>query len=318
MRPNFNRASARTSPLLTPRLSHQIPIAVAGQGGAALCAYTAGVFEAVLIDPRFKLVEAGGTSGTALNAVIASGANPRDSRHRLRRFWDMTGAAGNMAAFVPGPLRHLAGEQALRNIGYGLDMITFGMKKGDVHVSVNSATEMRVGAGLHPENIRSHVHEGTDVSRHHALASATLESMGGYQIGPKIHWDGVYTGENPSLEPFRLQTAVPMILITVDHERIIRNNDYPHIIYGPIHKQWEDFIAEDLRPTYKVALDRTRPGLGNDQIRRTPNTLLVEHLRELGLRDGRAMLERIAKDRAQGLHDRFDLLNSHKPAPQAA
>lgn len=68
------------------------PIVIANQGGAALNAFGWGALEAILLDPRFHIVGASGTSSGALNVVtLAEGlikGGPQQAIERLAEIWN--------------------------------------------------------------------------------------------------------------------------------------------------------------------------------------------------------------------------------------
>ncbi len=73
------------------------------QGGGALGAYQAGVYEA-LHAAGIEVDWAIGTSIGAINAAIIAGNAPADRIHRLRAFWERVEYGGWLDDFFPGPL----------------------------------------------------------------------------------------------------------------------------------------------------------------------------------------------------------------------
>jgi predicted acylesterase/phospholipase RssA len=67
------------------------PIVIANQGGAALNAFGWGALEAILLDPRFHIVGASGTSSGALNVVAMTEGLLKGDRHhavqRMNEIW---------------------------------------------------------------------------------------------------------------------------------------------------------------------------------------------------------------------------------------
>jgi NTE family protein len=71
------------------------------QGGGALGAYQAGVYQALIeggIEPDWVI----GTSIGAINGAIIAGNRPQDRLARLGQFWDMVTSAASFDAFLPG------------------------------------------------------------------------------------------------------------------------------------------------------------------------------------------------------------------------
>jgi NTE family protein len=91
------------------------------QGGGALGAYQAGVFEA-LIDARYPPTWVAGISIGAINAALICGNAPHQQLARLRKFWDTVSAAGPMAAWpaAAAPREVLNEASAARVVLFGV------------------------------------------------------------------------------------------------------------------------------------------------------------------------------------------------------
>src|SRR5579864_3630933 len=98
----------------THKLDHRPPfdcIALLLQGGGALGAYQAGVYEA-MAEANCELDWVAGISIGAINAAIIAGNPPAERVAKLRMFWDRVASSplGFDAKFESSPLRDLAGN----------------------------------------------------------------------------------------------------------------------------------------------------------------------------------------------------------------
>lgn len=103
-------AEGRRRVASAPRAPHHRRIALALQGGGALGAYQAGVFQA-LDEAGYRLDWLAGVSIGAVNAAIIAGNAPAHRVERLEEFWSLVSASGAwVEPPVPAPMREAFAE----------------------------------------------------------------------------------------------------------------------------------------------------------------------------------------------------------------
>lgn len=218
-------------------------INLALQGGGAHGAFSWGVLDRLLEDPRIELEALTGASAGAMNAVaLAAGfadGDREEARASLRRFW--TGVLGEARN---SPLRRTPIEAMLG--GWNLDtsplfvmfdlvtrvaspydfnplninplrdlvaeLIDFDrVRKSKIEVFI-SATNVETG--------RSHVWDKKDLTADHVMASACLPFLfQAVEIDGVPYWDGGYTG-NPALWPlFETCASDDVVLVQINPVR---------------------------------------------------------------------------------------------------
>jgi NTE family protein len=223
------------------RPSRPVPIDLALQGGGSHGAFTWGVLDALLEDPRLRLDGLSGTSAGALNAgVLATGfadGGAEGARAALRAFWlDVSGAHGCFGA--PGaapPVDDLERFNLDRNpfyfwVNQWLKLFTpaqlnpFGLnrlrevaqrhvreealRRGPLKLFITATT---VSTGQ-PE-----VFQGERLSLDALLASACLPQLfSPVLIDGIAYWDGGYSG-NPALWPLIYGTPTrDLVLVSIN------------------------------------------------------------------------------------------------------
>ena len=233
------------SPTLSPRQRGRAPAATAQpvtlalQGGGALGAFSWGVLDRLLEEPRLRIAVASGASAGAMNAAmlvqgLATGG-PREgaaeARRLLEAFWrrvavaagspDLDGAAWLRPFFgvfgtVADALRHAAkelpparlaplGPNPLRGVLNGLlDPSVFG--QAGAPTLVVSATRVRTG--------EARLFWDAEVTADVLLASACLPQVfPPVEIEGEAYWDGGYAS-NPPLRPL-IEAGAPADVILV-------------------------------------------------------------------------------------------------------
>jgi len=213
--PGSTRASADADP---------VAVDLALQGGGAHGAFTWGVLDRLLEEPRICIDGISGTSAGAMNAaVLASGfarGGAHGARHALADFWRRVSDGALLSPLKRGPLDIVLGRWTLDyspaflaldmasrvfspydlnpaawNPLHGIlsESIDFGrLAASPVKVFV-TATCVRTG--------RPRIFRNADVSADALLASACLPHLfQAIEIDGEAYWDGGYSG-NPTISP---------------------------------------------------------------------------------------------------------------------
>ncbi len=200
-------------------------IELALQGGGAHGAFTWGVLDCLLADPRIRIEGVCGTSAGAMNAVVMADGMDRagepGAREALRRFWE---AVANAALFSPlqrTPLDRLMGRWTLDySPGYLLfDLMARQISPYDVNpLGLNPLREL-IARRVNFDNVRecagiklfvaaTNVRTGKqkifrreELTADMVMASACLPFLyHAVEIAGEAYWDGGYMG-NPALFP---------------------------------------------------------------------------------------------------------------------
>jgi NTE family protein len=223
------------------------PVTLALQGGGALGAFSWGVLDRLLQEPRLRIAVVSGASAGAMNAaMLAQGlptGGPTEAKRLLEAFWrrvavaagspDLDGATWLGPFFgVFGPvaeaLRHAAkelppsrlaplGPNPLRGVLDGLlDPSAFGAEGAPTLVV--SATRVRTG--------EARLFWDAEVTADVLLASACLPQIfPPVEIEGELYWDGGYAS-NPPLRPL-IEAGAPADVVLVPTAPLERP-DPPH------------------------------------------------------------------------------------------
>ena len=211
-----------------------VRLAMALQGGGSHGAFTWGVLDRLLQEPRFEIVGISGTSAGAMNgAVLADGlrrGGAAEARKALARYWDDVGRLSGYAppAALGAPrtwslehnplflwldvLSRIWSPYQTNPFNYNplrplLERIDFDGLRRDPRAARVFICATNVRTGLR------HVFENEDLSADVLLASAALPQV--YQaveIDGEHYWDGGYTG-NPALAPLYLGTQASDLIV---------------------------------------------------------------------------------------------------------
>lgn len=222
-------------------------IDLALQGGGSHGAFTWGVLDRLLDEPRFHIAAISGTSAGAMNAAIladgwiAGGA--KGAREALERFWREVSRAAAFSPLQRSPLDRLMGRWTLDTspayvvmdlmarvlspydlnpLGFNplrtilTDSINFGqLARAPIRLFI-TATNVRTGRGR--------IFRNAEITADVLLASACLPTMfQAIEIDGDPYWDGGYAG-NPTLTPLvRESDAHDTILVQINpRERLGR------------------------------------------------------------------------------------------------
>ncbi|HEY4542629.1 MAG TPA: patatin-like phospholipase family protein [Noviherbaspirillum sp.] len=213
-------------------------IDLALQGGGAHGAFTWGVLDRILDDPRLEIDGISGTSAGAMNAVVLAdgysrGGGPKGAKQALRTFWKRVSDAARMSPLQRTPLDRLLGRWTLdTSPGYLLfgwlssivspyqlnpfdinplrdllkELVDFERARdcGALQLFV-SATNVRTG--------KARVFRRHELSAEAVMASACLPQMyRAVEIDGEAYWDGGYMG-NPVLFPLIDETKAHDLVI---------------------------------------------------------------------------------------------------------
>ena len=212
-------------------------INLALQGGGAHGAFTWGVLDRLLEEPRIRIEAISGTSAGAMNAVVLADGLMRGgaegARRRLRLFWDEVGKAAMLSPVQRGPFNILAGDWCLdTSLGYFFfDAFTRTLSPYDFNPlninplkdilertvdfkSVRACDQVRLFiSATNVETGRVRVFDGQTLTADMVMASACLPTLfQAVEIEGQHYWDGGYMG-NPVLFPFFYASRSSDILI---------------------------------------------------------------------------------------------------------
>jgi NTE family protein len=208
------------------------------QGAGAYGAYTWGVLDRLLEDPRFVIDSLSGSSSGAVNAVVladgyARGGGRRGAQQALRRFWTTLGQVVWMSPMRRTPLDLWAGRWTLEySPAYHLLELSGAMlgPTPDLPFSQNpwhnllsslidfkrvraceelqlfiAATNVRSGAGR--------IFTRAELNVQKVLASTCLPTVfSAVEVDGEAYWDGSYVA-NPPMAPFLQRTGTDVIVV---------------------------------------------------------------------------------------------------------
>ncbi len=206
-------------------LRRQKVFSLALQGGGSHGAFTWGVLDRLLEDPRLEIEGISGASAGAMNAVmLAAGladGGREGARQRLAEFWERIGEEGRFTPFQPGLLDLLDGRQGMdwspgyqfaRALGRTLSPYQLNpLDRNPLREIVTALVDferLRRSSPLKLYLATTHVPTGQlrvfrteEVSAEVVLASACLPSIQqAVTIDGEPYWDGGYTA-NPPIFP---------------------------------------------------------------------------------------------------------------------
>lgn len=224
-------------------------INLALQGGGSHGAFTWGVLDALLADPRIHLEGLSGTSAGAVNAIVlasgyaqarAAGKDPRrGAREALARLWQTIGSWDALGAWQRQWARLLWGGAALARSGDWLSRAVGGSlspyqsnpldlnplrdllhDQVDFHAVAQGPLKVFVSA-THVPTGRAVVFTGAHLDAAAVLASACLPQLfKAVEIDGEPYWDGGYSA-NPALTPL-IQgcTSADLMLVQINPLRV--------------------------------------------------------------------------------------------------
>jgi NTE family protein len=255
-------------------------IDLALQGGGAHGAFTWGVLDRLLADPRIDFDGISGTSAGAMNAVVVTAAlqsgGREEARAALARFWRAVSTAARMSPIQRTPLDRLLGRWSLDlSPAYWIfESLTRALSPYQLNpFNINPLEKIlsdlvdfeQVRASKTPKlfiaatNVRtgmSHVFRNADLGPKAVLASACLPFMyRAVEIDGDAYWDGGYMG-NPVLYPLVAETEA------------------------------RDLVLVQVNPILREDVPRTGPAILNRLNEITFNASLIKEVRAIALLKG--------------------------------
>ncbi|SRR5579871_798498 len=200
------------------------------QGGGAHGAFTWGVLDRILREPRLRIDGISGTSAGAMNAaVLAYGYSLNGSegaRKALEEFWRRVSQAGRFSPLRRWPLDVLLGRWTLDSSPtyIALDMMSRLVSPYDLNVMGWNPLREILAAGVDFKQVaqspiklfitatnvatgRARVFRNPDITPDVLIASACLPTMfQAVEIDGAAYWDGGYSG-NPTITPLVRECA---------------------------------------------------------------------------------------------------------------
>ena len=210
------------------------------QGGGSHGAFTWGVLDRLLEDPRIRVDGISGTSAGAMNAAVLSDGYARNgtdgAREALENFWSRVAKAATLSPFRRGPMDILAGRWSFDHSPaflafdlasrvfspYDLNPTAFNPLRSvlaeciDFERLVSSPVKVFVTA-TNVHTGKGRVFRNAELTPDVLLASACLPNMfQAVQVDGQYYWDGGYSG-NPTMTPLvRDSDADDVILVAVN------------------------------------------------------------------------------------------------------
>jgi NTE family protein len=221
-------------------MADQVLIDLALQGGGGHGAFTWGVLDRLLAEPRLRIDGISGTSAGAMNAaVLVDGyahGGPEAAREALAVFWNRVSRAARYSPFRRSPLDILLGRWTLdHSPAYiAADMMArlfspYDLPPGGPNplrevlaacVDFARLSESSIKLFVTATNVhtgRGRVFRNAEITPDVLLASACLPTLfQAVEIGGELYWDGGYSG-NPTITPLvRECTSSDIVLVQIN------------------------------------------------------------------------------------------------------
>jgi NTE family protein len=209
--------SASTPNTETARPAGEKVINLALQGGGSHGAFTWGVLDRLLEEPRLCFEGITATSAGAFNAVaLADGlaAGGREgARKTLRNYWQKVADISSRGIFRPSPFDKADPDHGLKHSpGYlFMESLTY-FASPYQRVREQQSVKLFICA-TNVETAKVKVFHGDELDVDHVLASTCLPlMMQAVDIDGSCYWDGSFTG-NPAIFPLIYECQAPDILM---------------------------------------------------------------------------------------------------------
>jgi len=221
-------------------MADQVLIDLALQGGGGHGAFTWGVLDRLLAEPRLRIDGISGTSAGAMNAaVLVDGyahGGPEAAREALAVFWNRVSRAARYSPFRRSPLDILLGRWTLdHSPAYmAADMMARLFSPYDLplggpnplrevltaSVDFTRLSDSSIKLFVTATNVhtgRGRIFRNAEITPDVLLASACLPTLfQAVEIGRELYWDGGYSG-NPTITPLiRECTSSDTILVQIN------------------------------------------------------------------------------------------------------
>ncbi len=212
-------------------------IKLALQGGGAHGAFTWGVLDRLLADPRLEIEAVVGTSAGAMNAaVLVDGlarGGPEGARQQLQAFWDGVAALAASSPLQPSPLDRMLG---LGNMDFSptwrvADVLNKVFSPYELNPANNNPLRDLLGQTVDFERLREsdgpglfvcatnvltgrlRVFDRREITSAAVMASACLPTLfQAVEVDGEHYWDGGFCG-NPPIFPLIYMGGGPDVLI---------------------------------------------------------------------------------------------------------
>jgi NTE family protein len=233
----------------------QVLIDLALQGGASHGAFTWGVLDRLLEEPRLRIDGISGTSAGALNAVVLVDGHvqggPEGARRALEAFWANVAQAARFSPFRRSPLDMLLGRWTLdySPMYLTMDIMARLFSPYDFTLGGTNPLEEILASSVNFERLsqsairlfvtttnvhtgRGRVFRNAEITPDVLLASACLPTVfQAVEIDGELYWDGGYSG-NPTITPLvRECTASDILLVQVNP---VERSGSPRVITHPL------------------------------------------------------------------------------------
>jgi NTE family protein len=324
--------------MMTSAISEPVLIDLALQGGGSHGAFTWGVLDRLLEEPRLEIAAISGTSAGAMNAaVLADGwtqGGAESARAALDRYWQRVSRAAAFSPLQRSPLDRLMGRWTLDTSPayvlmdlmsrlfspYDLNPMGFDPLRHVLAESIDfdrlagspiklfiTATRVRTGRGR--------IFRNGEITPEVLLASACLPTMfRAIEIDGEPYWDGGFA-DNPTITPLvRESEAHDIILVQINPtERVEAPRSAAEILNRLNQISFNSPLAKELR---MIALLRqvVDPGTGegarwaNMRAHRIKSEMLAEFGASSKLN---AEWEFVSMLRAEGRRAASEFLDAH-------
>jgi NTE family protein len=209
-------------------LAPPLQVSLALQGGGAHGAFTWGVLDRLLEEPRFDIAAVSGTSAGAVNAVaLAWGlceGGREGARTLLARVWQAIGEAGRGSAIGLGGVGAFALDLALHLFSpYQLNPLRIDPLR-DLLVRLIDFAGLRrhcpmplLIAATHVRTARCRLFREHELTPEMVLASACLPQIyHAVEIAGEAYWDGGFSSNPPVVALARLARARQLLVIRIN------------------------------------------------------------------------------------------------------
>jgi NTE family protein len=323
---------------MVPMDQEPVLIDLALQGGGSHGAFTWGVLDRLLEEPKLRIAAISGTSAGAMNAaVLADGwieGGAQGAREALEKYWRRVSRAAAMSPLQRSPLDRLMGRWSLDTSPayvamdlmsrvlspYDLNPLGFNPLSSILNESIDfdrlsrspillfiTATNVRTGRGR--------IFRNGEITVDVLLASACLPTMfRAVEIDGDQYWDGGYAG-NPTITPLvRESDAHDTILIQINpRERLEPPRSATEILNRLNEISFNSPLMKELR---MIALLRqvADPGHGEGErwAQMRTHRIMTDMLVEFGASSKlNAEWEFVAKLRDEGRRAASEFLDHH-------
>jgi NTE family protein len=212
-----------TSPSVQ-RIANEVLVDLALQGGGAHGAFTWGVLDRLLEEPKLRIDGISGTSAGAMNAAVLAGGytdgGAQGARRALEAFWSGVAKSARFSPFQRGPLDRMLGRWTLDQspIFITMDLMSRVFSPYDLNplgtnplddvlaetVDFSRLPKSPIKLFVTATNVRTgrgRVFRNNEITPNVLLASACLPTLfQAVEVGGEYYWDGGYSG-NPTMTP---------------------------------------------------------------------------------------------------------------------